>query len=77
MKKHLRIAVACGTLFVLHPLGGCEPEGTGTIGPPGGEARKDDAFLIPGYNPNAAKALKKGKAAPPKGEVVQPENPRL
>jgi hypothetical protein len=65
---NLRIEAAVGLAFFAGTLAivGCEPEGVGTVGPPAGTARKDDSFLIPGYNPEAAKALKnkkKGKSA--------------
>ena len=49
----------CG-LFIT----GCEAEGVGTVGPKSGAPRKDDSFLIPGFDPEAAKASKKkGKAS--------------
>jgi hypothetical protein len=63
----MRPRIATFLAVALIAVSGCESQGVGTIGPPPGETRKDDSFLIPGYNPNAAAALKtrkKGKSAP-------------
>jgi len=52
-------------------LSGCGAEGVGSIGPPPGTTRKDDSYLIPGYDPSAAKTVKKrGKAASTKIQAV-------
>ena len=63
----MRSRIATSLALILIAASGCESQGVGTIGPPAGEARKDDSFLIPGYNPRAAEALKarkKGKSTP-------------
>jgi hypothetical protein len=72
-------AVGLGSCLLAGSLlpAGCQPEGVGSINPPAGAARKDDSFLIPGFNPDAAAQLKKkSKAARAKAEPAPPEATR-
>jgi hypothetical protein len=76
VKQSTVIAVGLGLFTGSLVLVGCD-EGT-RVAPPSEQLRRDDAFMIPGYNPDAAKSLKKkGRAVPPKRGVIEPRNPRL
>ena len=64
MNHRARAYVASVLFTCALSMTGCEAEGVGTVGPKPGTARKDDSYLIPGFDPTAAKASKKkGKAS--------------